>query len=209
MNILTAGSVKLLGGTLVFLCAVALAVSVTAAPGLIDFRNYIPGVVDAPVFRADGTNRLSGTLYLAQLYAGPDEGSLTPWGAAAASFGVGEMAGYLEDYGDPAFLIIGTPFTPGQRISVQVVAFEVSQNLSNYDNMWPPRLWGRSPVFQIVISDSPTPLVGLQSFSLRAAPIDQIRVSGNQVILRWSAGDGTVNYAVETKIGRASCRERG
>jgi hypothetical protein len=51
-------------------------------PGMIDFRNYIPGVLDAPVFRADGTNRLSGTLYWAQLYAGPDETSLQPWGAA-------------------------------------------------------------------------------------------------------------------------------
>lgn len=194
MNILTAGSVKLLGGTLVVLCALALAVSVTAAPGLIDFRNYIPGVLDAPVFRADGTNRLSGMAYWAQLYAGPDENSLVPWGAAVP-FGTGEMAGYWD--ADDPIRAVGT-VEPGDRVVVQVRTWDDSFNLVNYDNVPPPRLLGRSATFQLTITDTPTPLIGLNSFTLEAAPIREVYVQEDHVVLRWSAGNGTAHYDVET-----------
>ena len=51
------------------------------AQGTVDFNNS-PGVIGgsgAPVFDVDGTTRLAGTSYLAQLYADPDAGSLSAW----------------------------------------------------------------------------------------------------------------------------------
>src|SRR5205823_4593104 len=51
--------------------------------------------------------------------------------------------------------------------------------------------------FSLVVSNTPTPLVGLTSFSLRAAPLQIVR-QGDQFVLRWSAGDGTVYYEVES-----------
>ena len=169
-------------------------------PGMIDFRNFIPGVLDAPVYRADGTNRLSGSVYLAQLFAGEDENSLMPLGAAL-QFGVGEYAGYWNE-GDPSSPIIrGIPFAPGQCISVQVRAWDISFSLVNYDNIPPPRLLGQSVTFRLTITDTPTPLIGLKSFTLEAAPIREIYLQGDEVVLRWSAGNATAHYDVETASG--------
>jgi hypothetical protein len=171
--------------------------SALPGPGSVDFRNFIPGVLDAPVYRADGTNRLSGTAYLAQLYAGPDENSLQAWGTALP-FKEGEMAGYWDDFGDPSAFVKVVPFSPGQHISVQVRAWEMSGGW-----IWPlmprPRLCGESPVFNLIILDTPTPLIGLKSFSLRAASIREIYAAGDQVVLRWSANGA--HYEVETTSG--------
>jgi hypothetical protein len=168
-------------------------------PGMIDFRNFIPGVLDAPVYRADGTNRLSGMTYWAQLFAGPDETSLQPWGAAL-SFRAGEMAGYWDDSGDPSVFVRVVPFPPGQRLAVQVRAWE-RRGGCNYDFCTPPRLFGQSPLFHLILAETVTPLIGLESFSLAAAPIREISDQGDQVVLRWSAGDGTAHYEVETAAG--------
>src|SRR5262245_4994410 len=67
-------------------------------PPAIDFRNYIPGLLDAPVYRADGTTRLSGTTgSMAELWIGTAPNKLGPLEQAAAPglFGSGERAGYL------------------------------------------------------------------------------------------------------------------
>jgi hypothetical protein len=165
---------------------------------LIDFRNYIPGVVDAPVFRADETNRLSGRVYFAQLFAGPDETSLTPWGAAVM-FGTGEMAGYWD--ADDPIRAVGT-VEPGDRVVVQVRAWEFEGGC-NYDGCAPPRLFGQSSLLSLIITDAPTPLVGLESFSLRAAPIRAIYAQGDEIVLRWSAGNGNTQYQVEMASGLA------
>jgi hypothetical protein len=62
--------------------------------------------------------------------------------------------------------------------------------------MPPARFHGQSEIFKLVVGSTPTPLVGLKSFCLQPAPLTVSR-QGEQLVLRWSAGDGTVNYALE------------
>ena len=84
------------------LAAVCLAVSVVAVTAQetnelvrIDFRNKIPGVVDAPVFDFDGVSRLEGEMFLANLYAGPDTNSFEHR-ILVYRFLAGTNAGYWE-----------------------------------------------------------------------------------------------------------------
>ena len=175
-----------------------LAVALSVLRGLaddarVDFRNYIPGVLDAPVYRADGTNRLSagtGTVCFAILYAGPDEGSMRQVGDLER-FGAGEWAGYLgQETVNPRVL----PFAqPGDRVSVHVQAWEVQ---GFWTEVMTPRFIGTSEVFNLVVSNTPTPLIGLKSFRLQPASI-AASVAEGRVVLWWSAGDGTVNYDLE------------
>jgi hypothetical protein len=51
------------------------------------------------------------------------------------------------------------------------------------------------------VLDAPTPLIRLESFSLRAAPIREIYAQGDEIVLRWSAGNGGTHYEVETASG--------
>ena len=55
------------------------------AQGTVNFNNS-PGAVGgtgAPMFDVDGTTRLAGTAYWAQLFAGPSESSLDALGSGA------------------------------------------------------------------------------------------------------------------------------
>src|SRR5438128_6366754 len=63
---------------------VALSVlTAVASDAVIDFRTFIPGILDAPIYRADGTNGLSGS-------------SVAPVATPISShFEEGEWAGYL------------------------------------------------------------------------------------------------------------------
>ena len=46
--------------------------------GTVNFRNRESGIFDAPIFDSDGTTKLEGPRYLAQLYGGPTAGNLQP-----------------------------------------------------------------------------------------------------------------------------------
>ena len=48
----------------------------------------------------------------------------------------------------------------------------------------------------LVLTNELTPLIGLKSFRFQPAPI-MFSQQGGQLVLRWSAGDGTVNYDLE------------
>ncbi len=65
-------------------------VDVADTGAVVSFSN---GVLQQKVYDTDGTTPLSGDRYLAQLYAGPTAGSLTPIGAAVP-FNTGNIAGY-------------------------------------------------------------------------------------------------------------------
>ena len=173
------------------------------APGAIDSRNFIPDVLDAPVCDVDGTNRLAGDAYLAQLFCGETADGLAPYGSAAA-FGTGVDAGYWHERDAPQPTAVLTPYSPGQRVWIQVRAWERSRSPENWDNIPPARLWGRSETFSIVISNTPTPLIGLKPFRLEPAPLREIRREGDEVVLRWSAGDGTAHYSVEVSQNLAA-----
>lgn len=158
------------------------------------------------MFRADGTNRLSGaTGCWAALYCGPDENNL--FQLATLSFGTGDRAGYVESYIPENSLwsgYVASNFTgvavlgfakAGDRVCAQVRAWEPHQG-GWTEVMPPPRFQGQSQVFSLIVGSTPTPLVGLQSFSLQPASIDASH-RDKELVLRGSAGDGTVNYALE------------
>jgi hypothetical protein len=63
------------------------------AQGTVNFSNFAPPLVDAPVFNVDGTTRM-GPDWNAILYAGPRADSLAPIGPPV-SFLAGEGAGYF------------------------------------------------------------------------------------------------------------------
>jgi hypothetical protein len=136
---------------------------VTSAQGLINFANN-PPVPDAPVFDVDGTTRLEGPRYRAQLWAGPSEESLSPVGVWTP-FLTGEGAGYFVG---GVRTIVTVPL--GTIATVQVVAWDTFSG-ATYEEA---AIRGRSPVFTVLPGDpfigNPAPLVGLQSFSLIPEP---------------------------------------
>jgi hypothetical protein len=149
----------------------------------IDFRNYIPGVLDAPVFDADGVTKLAPTWtappgYDALLAVGKDsaEGSFVSVGAS--HFQSGTNAGYWEPK-----LVTVPGFAPGERIWVQVRAVEYLSLI--WTEQPPYGLWGRSKVLSFAATNSPIQLIGLESFRLAPTELRTAR-EGNQLIIRWS-----------------------
>jgi hypothetical protein len=94
--------------------------------GTIYFSNRVPGIVDAPVFDMDGTTRLQGLSWLAQLYAGvpgSDFRSLVPVGAVAP-FGTGTNAGYWDANPAPSRTV--SFIAPGTDAAIQVRVWSVN-----------------------------------------------------------------------------------
>jgi hypothetical protein len=144
----------------------------------IDFRNRIPGIVDAPVFDFDGVSGLQGSRFLAGLYAGPAMNSLTTWGDSYA-FRTGTNAGYW-DYESPLLIVPGE-FSLGQTIYYQVKIWE---------------FWGgtetplafqlsSSKIYSMVITNTVMPLVGFESFKLEP---ERLRITADvgQTIIQWA-----------------------
>jgi hypothetical protein len=143
----------------------------------IDFRNKIPGVLDAPVFHFDGVTRLDGR-FTAELLAGTTADGLTPL-ANTQGFLTGTDAGYLP-YESPQERFIDPQPVLGQPIWFQVHIWE---HLSE----GPFGKWicvGRSKVHSMVVTNYVMPLVGLESFSL--VP-EQLRITwhSDQVVVQW------------------------
>ena len=67
---------------------------ISLADGRIDFRNFIPGLLDNPVFGFDGV-ALAGTNYVAQLFVG-DSGNNLREVSSAVPFATGTAAGYWQ-----------------------------------------------------------------------------------------------------------------
>lgn len=63
------------------------------AQGTINFSNGASGV-NSPIFGTDGTTRLAGAGYIAQLFAGSSAASMAPI-TPTATFGTGGSAGYF------------------------------------------------------------------------------------------------------------------
>ncbi len=154
-------------------------------------------MVDAPVYRADRTNRLAGLYYVANLFFGPNENSLSALPRPIVPFGTNEWAGYCltGDLTKPVPVVIPLA-KPGDRVWFMLRAWEPSRRGEIFNVFPPARLVGSSEIFSLIVSNTPTPLLGLKSFSLQPAPIQITHVSNN-VVLRFSAGDETVFYEVE------------
>ncbi|MBL9137916.1 MAG: hypothetical protein JNK85_18770, partial [Verrucomicrobiales bacterium] len=135
--------------------------------GTVMLLNRVGSSVDAPVFDTDGTTKLAGTGYLAQLYAGPTESALTPIGATV-TFRTGVAAGYFDSGSDSTRTITSVP--PGGKAYVQVRAWDGTKGGSYEAAQSAGGKAGSSSVFSVTTGGGlvpPAQLVGLRSFSLQ------------------------------------------
>lgn len=145
---------------LAILAAAAMMTVGAYAQGTVNNANFVSGVLDAPVFDVDGTTRLAGANYMAQLYAGPAGGSLAAIGSPVA-FKTGSGAGYF--LGGAATI---PTVAPGANADIKIVAFQGASEASAVAT-------GSSSVFTVQTGGAGNPpglpanLVGLTSFSLQ------------------------------------------
>lgn len=139
--------------------------------GTVVFANYSPAAgIDAPVFDSDGTNRLAGAAFLAQLYAGPDESRLAPVGGAVP-FMTDAGAGYVQK-GPGGNVVCILSVEPGATAFVQMRAWESAKGASFEQALAAGGKCGASPVIQVQTGGAGSPpsvpaeLVGLQSFAV-------------------------------------------
>jgi len=159
----------------ILLAAACVAATIGAlAQGTVNFSN-LPGAIGgagAPIHDTDGTTGLAGTAFFAQLYAGPDAGSLAPIGAAV-NFRTGAGAGFVTA-ADLSRAI--ATVAPGATAQVQVRAWRASDGATYDAAVAAGGHYGFSNVFTVATGGSGTPpslpanLVGLQSFSLIPEP---------------------------------------
>jgi hypothetical protein len=143
---------------------------------IIIFSNYIEGVLDAPVYDVDGVTKFQGKGdFLVELLAGLSPGSLVA--VSSSSFQAGTNAGYWQ----PLEVTVRGA-TAGQRVWVQVRVYQILPGLGGSRS----EAWGISMVFSLVLRDTPTPLIGLESFNL--GPQDfRVERQGDDVVIRWRA----------------------
>jgi len=154
---------------------------------------------NAPIYDVDGTTRLGGPNFLAQIYAGPGPEILRPVGPAIA-FSSGTFAGYLvrESRQIP-------DVAPGQIAYVQVRAWEAARGASYEEARAAGGKFGFSAVF-----NTPTTIFGdvrMQSFSLRAGEpffvtgrlsVGEPLPGGNRQFLL--TGDPGFRYLIEKRL---------
>jgi len=150
------------------LLATALLGVAAYAQGTVNFINIV-GSLNAPMFMSDGTTKISGAGFTAELLAGASAGSLAS--VATTGFLTGGGAGYFSG----GTVTIGT-VAPGANAFLQVRIFSASSgsfaqaqaaNLAN--------TWAQSSVFSVATGgagsppSTPSPLTGLTSLSLNGA----------------------------------------
>jgi hypothetical protein len=145
----------------------------------IDFRNKIPGVVDAPVFDIDGISRLEGTRFTATLFAGPATNSLLSLMNGTEAFLTGADAGYWR-YDTPLAAVPWFLPAMGQETYYELAIYE----WLNRGPFPEPILVGRSRLYSMVITNTVMPMVGLESFKLEPERLE-IRAQGDQAIIQW------------------------
>jgi len=154
---------------------------------IIDFRNFIEGVLDAPVYDVDGVTKLQGNQFFVELFA-----NWMPVGIAAP-FQTSANAGYW---------IPQEVTLPGAMAGQQIwVLVRVCGTLLGFETQVVG--WGQSKPFPVVLRDSPTPLVGLESFNVGPQDFHAER-EGDNLIIRWSAfGNGTYLLQSTTDLAAA------
>lgn len=143
---------------------VVLDVNPLDAGGNVNLANRLTAAgIDAPVTDADGTTRLAGTAFLAQLYVGAQSDNLAPAGGAVP-FNTGDLAGYVT----PRNRVL-TQFKPGDAVFAQIRAWESVAGGSYESALANGGKAGTSAVISVIAGQYFTPanLVGLQAFSVR------------------------------------------
>ncbi len=163
---------------LLFLAVCALATATALAQGTVNFNNRVSAAsIDAPVFDVGGTTKL-GPTFDAQLYAGPNAGSLAAVGSVTP-FKSGVLAGYFAG-GSVAISTVA----PGATASIQVRAWDASGGATSYEAALAAGVHtGESAIIQVATGGVPDPttgipgfpanLTGLQSFSLVATVVPE------------------------------------
>lgn len=138
--------------------------------GILEFNNDNEPFVDAPIFDVDGKTPLTGRGFLAELYAAAPGQPLQPVSDSITPFLTGNSAGYF------AALTVAVPgVSAGSTATVQVVAWRASDGATfAAANHFGAHI-GESSVFNVgplwspswPPSTFPTPITGLQSFSLQ------------------------------------------
>jgi hypothetical protein len=162
----------------------------------IDFRNYIPGVLDAPVFYPDGVTRIAfnwtpykpyASLWFSKASNDPPFSSFTR-ASDDYLFQGSTNAGYWV----PTLAVL-PDVKLGEHISVLVRAGEMTRAWTEGP------IWGRqglSKVLSLVVTNPVMTLVGLESFRLQG---ERFRwgVQDGQMVLSWYHG-GASTYWVES-----------
>ena len=162
---------------------------VAAAPALhaqssvvVDFRNRIPGILDAPVFDTDGATRLTAlasgrSYFVAQLYfsTSADGNDFSPVGVGVAFGSAPADAGYWE----PAQVVL-PGVKMGQTVRLRVRAWEAFPSLESPLN----GLTGLSAPVSVTATGSTITLAGLTTFSLVPEALTLERLGG-AVVLSW------------------------
>ena len=194
---------------LIIACLAFLFASTADGQLFFDLRNlnlhHTEGDVNAPVFDAEGVP-LSGTNYLAELWGATTPKSLQPfisWDSSQRAFAPfsnwwGETPGYF--WATTWTFPTNVPFGFVGYFWLQVRAWDRRLG-STYEEVAARGLggYGESPLFYAQGSGGPScdppcegaPLIGLQSFKLRAATavlMRKIRRQDNQVVIEWSPG---------------------
>ena len=149
---------------------------------VVDFRNRIPGILDAPVFDADGATRLTApasgmSYFVAQLYfsTSADGNDFLPVGVATAFGSAPADAGYWE----PAQVVL-PGVKMGQTVRLMVHAWEAFPSLESTLN----GMAGLSAPVSVTATGSTITLAGLTSFSLVPEALTVERLGG-AVVLSW------------------------
>lgn len=145
------------------------------AQGQISFKNLNSSpAINAKVFLSDGTTTLSGSQYMAGLFAGTTAANMTQVAGVAIPFLTGGAAGYFSGG------TVTLPGIPGGAPAFfEVVAWNTAAGATfaaaKLNNG--PNSWGQSSVFSITPGDpngtppgTPAFLVGLTSFNLVGVP---------------------------------------
>ncbi|WCJ59015.1 PEP-CTERM sorting domain-containing protein [Fontisphaera persica] len=150
-------------------------VSVWAQGQLTFINRDIANGIDAPIFDVDGTTKLAGSAYLADLYYGPvgsDPSTFTSLGLAIA-FRTGAAAGYL-----PTTVVSVPGVAPGQEALFQIRAWRASDGTTwqaayNAQGVASPIAAAQNPVVRVTVTgppNAPAALVGLTSHRLIVVP---------------------------------------
>jgi hypothetical protein len=150
-------------------------ISAYAADGTVNFNNYVSSSgINAPIFWIDGTTKLAGTAYLAQLYAGASASTLAAVGDALP-FRTGAGAGLINPTGvDTTRTIPG--LAAGSQAFVQIRAWDAATGSTYEAALAAGGATGFSSTLTVTTGNAGSPpslpadLVGLQGFSLQVIP---------------------------------------
>lgn len=182
--------------------------SVTNSGGTFVLANeYRSGPVTnkAPVFSINGITPVAGTNFVAQLYLGSTLALLRPVGTPSAFSGSGPLAGYFRS------ALVTSPTVPsGSTAFAQVRVWDVNRGVSYEEARALGGVFGKSGILQLTAGSvsSPSQLVGLQSFSLKAGLPSFVagRIGSPELLpgggVRWSLeGQPGYLYAIEKTTG--------